>query len=120
MVWSSLWPEHPDLRTEFRLEELLGWNGASVGCRLTWTLCVQESLGSSAEVRRLARRTAELVEGRLRDVFDSVPQNVGRPLACQPEKPCGSGAPTGGCDSCTGPEPTQVPSENDQVCWVAS
>lgn len=65
LTWSSLWPQLATARIHFELSV------NARGCRLTWTLLLQDPLANAGEVRQLRYRINQLVNGNLRDRFDN-------------------------------------------------
>jgi hypothetical protein len=66
LVWSSLWPERPDIRIRFELP----FDAAGQGTDLCWTLEMDPPVPDADELRRLRQRVNRLINGNLRDTFD--------------------------------------------------
>jgi len=66
LVWSSLWPERPDIRIRFELP----FDESGQGTDLRWTLEMDEPVPDAVELRRLRQRINRLINGNLRDTFD--------------------------------------------------
>ncbi|MDQ6614144.1 MAG: hypothetical protein M3083_05205 [Actinomycetota bacterium] len=63
VVWSSIWPDQPQLQIRFDIE------ASGAGSLVTWTLLGREGL-SDAHVQHLRHRLNELINGQLRESFD--------------------------------------------------
>lgn len=69
LVWSSLWPAHPEALVHLQLAQRTDDSGTD----LTWTLLLPhdtvDAVGAE-EIRALRRRLNRLINGHLREAFD--------------------------------------------------
>jgi hypothetical protein len=63
VVWSSIWPDQPQLQIRFDIEQ------SGAGSLVTWTLLGPEGLGD-ADLQRFRYRLNQLINGQLRESFD--------------------------------------------------
>lgn len=64
VVWSSIWPDRPDLQVSFEIE------ASGPGSFVTWRLLGAVGTWEPDDVKRCRYRLNQLVNGNLREYFD--------------------------------------------------